>query len=62
MHSVLTAPLAILVKLEAVGVVLLVLLGRVVAALALSAGQGDQRTLLLPITSSKLSHTHEFEQ
>ena len=38
MHSVLTAPLAILVKLEAVGVVLLVLLGRVVAALALSAG------------------------
>ena len=44
MHSVLTAPLAILVKLEAVGVGLLVLLGRVVAALALSAGQGDQRT------------------
>ena len=44
MHSVLTAPLAILVKLKTVGVVLLVLLGRVVAALALSAGQGDQRT------------------
>ena len=41
MHSVLTAPLTILVKLEAVGVVLLVLLGRVVAALALSAGQRD---------------------
>ena len=44
MHSVLTAPLTILVKLEAVGVVLLVLLGRVVAALALSAGQSDQST------------------
>ena len=44
MHSVLTAPLAILIKLEAVGVVLLVLLGRVVAALALSAGQSDQST------------------
>ena len=44
MHGVLTAPLAILVELEAVGVVLLVLLGRVVAALALGAGQGDQCT------------------
>ena len=44
MHSMLTAPLAILVKLEAVGVVLLVLLGRVVAALALGAGQSDQST------------------
>ena len=41
MHSVLTAPLAILVKLEAVGVVLLVLLGRVVAALALSARKSN---------------------
>ena len=44
MHSVLTAPLTILVKLEAVGVVLLVLLGRVVTALALRARQSDQRT------------------
>ena len=41
MHSVLTAPLAILVKLKTVGVVLLVLLGRVVAALALGAGEQD---------------------
>lgn len=43
MHSVLTAPLAILVKLEAVGVVLLVLLGRVVTALALRTRQGNHR-------------------
>ena len=43
MYSVLTAPLAILVKLEAVGVVLLVLLGRVVTALALRTRQGNHR-------------------
>ena len=44
MHGVMTAPLAILVKLEAVGVVLLVLLGRIVTALALGACQSDQST------------------
>ena len=44
MQGVMSAPLAILVELEAVGVVLLVLLGRVVAALALGACQGDQCT------------------
>ena len=37
-------PLAILLELNTIGIILLVLLGRVVAALALSAGQGDQRT------------------
>ena len=44
MQRVLLAPLAVLLELDAVRIVLLVLLGRVVAALALSAGQGDQRT------------------
>ena len=44
MQGVLLAPLAILLQLDTIRVVLLVLLGRVVAALALSAGQGDQRT------------------
>ena len=44
MQRVLLAPLAILLQLDTIRVVLLVLLGRVVAALALSAGQGDQRT------------------
>ena len=44
MQGVMATPLAVLVELEAVGVVLLVLLGRVVAALALSACQGDQCT------------------
>ena len=44
MQGVMATPLAVLVELKAVGVVLLVLLGRVVAALALSARQGDQCT------------------
>ena len=44
MQRVLLAPLAILLQLDTVRVVLLVLLGRVVAALALSAGQSDQST------------------
>ena len=39
-----TTPLAVLLELDAVRIVLLVLLGRVVAALALSAGQSDQST------------------
>ena len=36
------APLAVFLRLHAVGSVLLVLLGRVIAALALGAGQRDQ--------------------
>ena len=43
-HGVMTTPAAILLELDTIGVILLVLLGRVVAALALSACQGDQRT------------------
>ena len=43
-QRVLVAPLAVLLELDTVRVILLVLLGRVVAALALGAGQGDQRT------------------
>jgi hypothetical protein len=44
MQSVMTTPLAILLHLKTIRVVLLVLFGRVVAALALGAGQGDQST------------------
>ena len=43
-QGVLVAPLAVLLELDAVRIVLLVLLGRVVTALALGAGQGDQST------------------
>ena len=39
-----TTPLAVLLELDAIGVVLLVLLGRVVTTLALGAGEGDQGT------------------
>ena len=44
MQRVMAAPLAVLLELDAIRVVLLVLLGRIVTALALRAGQGDQRT------------------
>ena len=44
MQGVMTAPLAIFLHFETVGVVLLVLLGRVIATLAIRARQGDQRT------------------
>jgi hypothetical protein len=44
MQGVVTTPTAILLELDTIGVILLVLLGRIVAALALSAGQGDQCT------------------
>ena len=44
MQGVVTAPLAIFLELDTIRIVLLVLLGRVVAALALSAGQSDQST------------------
>ena len=42
-HRVALAPLAVLLQLDTVRIVLLVLLGRVIAALAISAGQSDQR-------------------
>ena len=44
MQRVLLAPLAILLQLDTIRVVLLVLLGRIVAALALGACQSDQST------------------
>ena len=44
MQSVMSTPFAIFFELNTIGIILLVLLGRIVAALALSAGQGDQRT------------------
>ena len=44
MHRVVTAPLAVLGQLDTIGITLLVLFGRIVAALALSARQGDQST------------------
>ena len=43
MQRVLLAPLAILLQLDTIRVVLLVLLGRVVTALALRTRQGNQR-------------------
>ena len=43
MQRVLLTPLAVLLQLDAIRIVLLVLLGRVIAALAISAGQSDQR-------------------
>ena len=44
MKSVVTTPLAIFLHLDTIGVVLLVLLGRVVTTLAVRTRQGDQRT------------------
>ena len=44
MHRVALAPLAVLLQLDTIRIVLLVLLGRVVTALALRARQSDQRT------------------
>ena len=43
MQRVMTTPPAAFLELDALRVVLLVLLGRIIAALAISAGQGDQR-------------------
>ena len=63
MSGVMTTPLAVLLELDTVRVVLLVLLGRVVTALALSAGQSDQSThefSFLPISRAGFTHTHEF--
>ena len=44
MQGVMTTPLAVLLELKTIGVILLVFLGRVIAALALRAGQSDQST------------------
>ena len=44
MHRVALAPLAVLLQLDTIRIVLLVLLGRVVTALALRARQSDQST------------------
>lgn len=44
MQGMMTTPLAVLLELQAIGVILLVFLGRIVAALALGAGHSDQRT------------------
>ena len=43
MKRVMTTPTAVLLELDALRIVLLVFLGRVIAALALGAGQSDQR-------------------
>ena len=39
MQGVMATPAAILLELDTIGIILLVLFGRVIAALALSAGQ-----------------------
>ena len=44
MQGVMATPAAILLELDTIGIILLVLFGRVIAALALGAGQGDQCT------------------
>ena len=44
MQGVMATPAAILLELDTIGIILLVLFGRVIAALALSAGQSDQST------------------
>ena len=44
MQGVMTTPFAIFLHLDTIRIVLLVLLGRIVTALALGAGKGDQST------------------
>ena len=44
MYSVVATPLAVLLELDTIRIILLVLLGRIVAVLAVSARQGDQST------------------
>ena len=53
MHRVMLAPLAVLLELEALGIILLVLRGRVVTALAVSARQCDQSTHEYPFCANK---------
>jgi hypothetical protein len=48
MKRVMTTPTAVLLELDALRIVLLVFLGRVIAALALGAGQSDQRAHVNP--------------
>ncbi len=62
MHGVMPTPLAILFKLETIRIVLLVLFGRVIAALAISARQSDQRTHEFSFTINHpqaFNYTHE---
>ena len=49
MHRVMLAPLAVLLELEALRIILLVLCGRVIATLAISARHRDQGTHLLSL-------------
>ena len=60
MQGVLVAPLAILPHLDTIGIILLVLSGRVITALALGAGQSDQSTheFSFKLSVSKLASTH----
>ena len=60
MQGVMSTPLAVLLQLDTVRVVLLVLFGRVIAALALSAGHSDQSTheFSFKLSVSKLASTH----
>ena len=44
MHGVVSAPFAVLLELDTIRIILLVLLGRIVTALALGACQSDQST------------------
>ena len=48
MQGVGLAPLAVLLELDTIGIILLVLFGRVIAALALGAGEGNHRTHCFP--------------
>lgn len=61
MGGVMATPLAVLLELDTVRVVLLVLLGRVITALALSAGQSDQSTheFSFSLYPEQLFYTHE---
>ena len=64
MGSVLIAPLAIFVELETVRMSLLIFLGRIIAALALGAGQRDQCTheySFLPVSKAMVDYTHECQ-
>ena len=65
MQGVMTTPFAIFLHLDTIRIVLLVLLGRIVTALALGAGKGDQSThefsSYVPI-SCNACLTHEFHK
>ncbi len=64
MQGVLLTPLAVLLQLDAVRVVLLVLLGRVITAFALRTRQGNHRAhelSLYTVFKQAWTHTHEHE-